>query len=108
MVTIAPEIGAPGEGPPAPCVTVPEIAPGAVMLVTAVAELLAETGSSESVVTRAVLLTDPLAAVMFTTSVSVTLAPLASVPRKQPIVPVPFTAGVAQPALGLRVWKVVP
>src|SRR5262245_11384103 len=107
-VTVAPWIGAPTEGPPAPCVTVPEIAPGWMMLVVAVAESLAEFGSRVSVLTDAVLLTEPLVAVTLTTSTYVALAPLARFAREQLTVPVPFTAGVEHPALGLRLWNVVP
>src|ERR1700730_16250627 len=105
---VAPEIGAPGLGPPAPCVTVPEIAPGCVMLTVLVAESLAEVGSGVRVLTEAVLLTDPLAAVTLTTRARVTVAPLVRVPSAQSIVPVPFTAGVVQPVFGVRLSNVVP
>ena len=71
-MTSAPAIAAPGEGPPAPCGTVPETVPGAVTSVFAVAESFAVFGSGVSVVTEAVLLTDPPGAVTLTTSVNVT------------------------------------
>src|SRR5437870_3148681 len=105
---LAPEMAAPGLGLPVPCVTVPEIAPGCVMLTRLVAESLAELGSGVSALMDAVLLTDPLAAVTLTTSAKVTVAPLAMVPSAQSIEPVPFTAGVAQTAFVVRLWKVVP
>src|SRR5947209_16663575 len=89
--------------------TVPEIAPGAVMFVVMVAESLAGFGSGVSAVTAAVFVTtEPAAAVTLTASVKTTLEPLASVPSMQSIVPVPLTAGMVHPALGLRLWKVVP
>src|SRR5437867_2512662 len=107
----APEIAglvAATHGGPALAQTVPEIAPTAVTVVTLVAELLALVGSCETVATETVLVTVPLAAVTFTTSVSTTFDPLAMVPSEQVIVPVPFTAGVVQPAFGVRLWNVVP
>src|SRR6266852_5014815 len=109
-MTVAPLMGGfpTPHGGSAPAHTVPEMAPSAVMVVVAVAESLAEFGSGVSVVTEAVLLTDPLEAVTFTTIVNVTLAPLARLARAQLTVPVPFTAGVTQPALGVTLWKVVP
>ena len=107
-VISAPEIPVPGLGPPAPCTTVPEIAPDCVMFTVLVAESLAELGSGVSVLMEAVLLTDPLACVTLTTSAKVTVAPFARVPSAQSIEPVPFTAGVAQAAFEVRLWKVVP
>src|SRR3989442_809623 len=103
----SPELTAATQGGAAFVQTVPEIAPSAVTFVTTFATLF-PTGSGVGAVIVAVLFTEPLATVTLTTSVKIALAPLARTGIEQLTVPVPFTAGVAQPDAGVTLWNVVP